>query len=183
MTTQEFDVFTLGFSNRTWAITIEILESFEIKRLVDIRTVPGSRIAPQFNQEHLQRALPAAGIEYVHMKQLGGLRKLKGNDPANAGWRNAGFRAYADYMQTGEFRVALDELIRLFLEMRTVYVCTEAVFWRCHRALVSDALVASGYRAGHILGIGRCQAHAITSFARISGGRVAYPIPNPSLPI
>jgi uncharacterized protein (DUF488 family) len=175
MTVPEFDVYTLGFSNRTWDVTVAILESFQIGRLVDIRTLPGSRFAPQFNQEHLERALPAAGVEYIHMKKLGGLRKLKGEDPTNAGLTNAGFRAYADYMQTEEFRQVLDELIRLFQEKRTVYVCTEAVFWRCHRALVSDALTALGYKPGHIFGIGQSRPHKVTSFARICGSRVTYP--------
>jgi uncharacterized protein (DUF488 family) len=109
MTVPKFDVYTLGFSSRTWDATVEILKSFQIERLVDIRTLPGSRFAPQFNQEHLECALPAAGVEYIHMKKLGGLRKLKGDDPTNAGWASAGFRAYADYMQTKEFRQALDD--------------------------------------------------------------------------
>ncbi len=143
--------------------------------MIDIRTLPGSRFAPQFNQEHLREALPAAGVEYIHRKSLGGLRKLKGDNPAAAGWENASFRAFAAYMQTDEFHQALGELILLFKEIRTVYTCTEAVFWRCHRALVSDALAALGYRPGHIFGPAECQPHRITSFAHIANGRVTYP--------
>src|SRR5437867_1431536 len=110
------EVYTLGFSNRGWDETLQLLRNFDIRRLVDIRTLPGSRHTPQFNQEHLGRALPEAGIEYLHMRRLGGLRKLKSDDPVNARWKNPGFRAYADYMQTSEFEAALAELIRLLEE-------------------------------------------------------------------
>src|SRR5215475_10364034 len=140
-----FDVYSMGFSNRTWDDTIAILRKFEIDRLVDIRTLPGSKHTPQFNQEHLQRALPQAGIDYVHMKNLGGLRKPQKNSSTNSAWRNDSFRGYADYMQSLEFEAALERLIHLFTERTTVYACTEAVFWRCHRQLVSDALVIRGF--------------------------------------
>src|SRR5262249_20932216 len=108
--------YTLVFSNRTWEQTIQILEAFEIRRLVDIRTLPGSKHTPQFNLEHLKDALPRAGIEYIHMKSLGGLRKPLKDSTLNAAWRNAGFRAYADYMQTPAFDAAIAELIELLKE-------------------------------------------------------------------
>jgi uncharacterized protein (DUF488 family) len=135
-----FDVFTMGFSNRSWEETVEILRVHSIQRLIDIRTLPGSRRTPQFNQENLQERLPEAGIEYIHLKSLGGLRKPVKDSTANAAWRNSGFRAYADYMQSPAFEEALELLIRQIRERCSVYVCTEAVFWRCHRQLVSDAL-------------------------------------------
>ena len=169
-----FDVYTLGFSNRSWDDTLAILTAFGIWRLVDIRTLPGSKHTPQFNLEHLERALPAAGIEYVHMKGLGGLRK-PAKDSTNTAWKNAGFRGYADYMQTGEFDAALSELERLMSETPTVYCCTEAVFWRCHRQLVSDALSVRGYRVGHIFSAARVEAHKLTPFAKPEGTRVKYP--------
>jgi uncharacterized protein (DUF488 family) len=180
MRASEFDVFTFGFSARSWEETVAILQTYAIARLVDIRTMPGSRFAPQFNQEQLTVALPAADIEYIHMKELGGLRKSAGDNPATAAWQNASFRAYADYMQTGAFDKALTQLIGLLEEKRTVYACTEAVFWRCHRALVSDALATRGYRPGHIFSADTCKPHQITSFARIIGTRpdgmsVTYP--------
>ncbi len=175
MNAADFDVLTLGFSNRSWEETVGILRSFGIERLADIRTLPGSRYAPQFNQENLQGALPGAGIEYIHLKKLGGLRKPNKNDSTNAGWKNASFRAYADYMQTPDFEAALEELIRLFRQRRTVYVCTEAVFWRCHRSLVSDALLVRGYCPGHIFSATKCEPHRMTSFARVEGTRVTYP--------
>ncbi len=171
----DFDVHTLGFSSRSWEETVEILRSYNVELLIDIRTLPGSRYAPQFNQENLVRVLPPAGLEYIHLKQLGGLRKPNRNDPTNAGWKNASFRAYADYMQTAEFRAALDELIRLFEGKRSVYVCTEAVFWRCHRSLVSDALSVRGYRPGHIFSATKCEPHRITAFAQVVGLRITYP--------
>ena len=181
MNADQFDVFTLGFSNRTWEATLEILRSFGIQRLADIRTLPGSRHTPQFNQENLSRTLPRVGIEYLHLKSLGGLRKPKREDSENAGWHNEGFRGYADYMQTPEFVRALDELIGLLREKRTAYACTEAVFWRCHRSLVSDALQIRGCRPGHIFGAADCRPHRLTPFARVDGLRITYPEPEPTL--
>jgi uncharacterized protein (DUF488 family) len=170
-----FDVYSIGFSNRTWDDTIAILRKFEIHRLVDIRTLPGSKHTPQFNQEHLQQALPEAGIDYVHMKNLGGLRKPLKNSSTNAAWRNDSFRGYADYMQSPEFAAALERLIQLFTERRTVYACTEAVFWRCHRQLVSDALAVRGYKVGHIFNIEKVEQHKLTEFLRAEGTHVTYP--------
>ena len=170
-----FDVYTMGFSNRTWDDTLAIFRTFEIRRLVDIRTLPGSKHTPQFNQEHLQRALPDAGIDYVHMKNLGGLRKPLKDSSTNAAWRNDSFRGYADYMQTPEFEKALEQLIQLFSEKTTVYACTEAVFWRCHRQLVSDALAVRGCRAGHIFSVSKVEAHKLTQFVKAQGTTVTYP--------
>src|SRR4051794_28690366 len=94
----EFDVFTMGFSNRSWDQTIELLQTYQIRRLIDIRTLPGSKHTPQFNLEHMQEVLPRAGVEYIHMKKLGGLRKARKDSTVNAAWQNSGFRGYADYM-------------------------------------------------------------------------------------
>jgi uncharacterized protein (DUF488 family) len=170
-----FDVYSMGFSNRTWDETLEILAGHEIKRVVDIRTLPGSKHTPQFNLEHLERELPKAGVEYIHMKSLGGLRKPRKDSTLNAAWRNDGFRGYADYMQTMEFESALGELIRLLKEKMTVYCCTEAVFWRCHRQLVSDALLARGYRVGHIFNAAKVEPHSLTKFVKAEGTRLTYP--------
>jgi uncharacterized protein (DUF488 family) len=109
------------------------------------------------------------------MKALGGLRKPAKNSTANAAWRNDGFRAYADYMQTPVFEDALKTLMGLIAGQRSVYVCTEAVFWKCHRQLVSDALIVRGYRIGHILGVAKVQQHVLTSFARVDRGAITYP--------
>jgi uncharacterized protein (DUF488 family) len=170
-----FDVYSMGFSNRTWDDTIAILRKFEIHRLVDIRTLPGSKHTPQFNQEHLQQTLPQSEIQYVHMKSLGGLRKPDKNSTTNSAWRNDSFRGYADYMQSPQFETALNELMGLFRESTTAYACTEAVFWRCHRQLVSDALTVRGYRVGHIFSAAKVEQHKLTEFLKAHGTRVTYP--------
>jgi len=170
-----FDAYSMGFSNRTWEQTLEILARFGVQRLVDIRTLPGSKHTPQFNLEYMRDALPAAGIEYVHMKSLGGLRKPLKESTLNAAWQNSGFRGYADYMQTPEFEHALNELIALLKERKTVYCCTEAVFWRCHRQLVSDALLVRGYRIGHIFSVSKVEEHKLTKFVKANGLRLTYP--------
>lgn len=175
MSSPGFDVYTLGFSNRAWEDTVEILAKYGIERLVDIRTLPGSKHTPQFNLENLKEALPKAAVEYVHMKSLGGLRKPVKTANTNAAWNNDGFRGYADYMQTTDFEVALVELIRLLKEKTTVYCCTEAVFWRCHRQLVSDALVIRDLRVGHIFNGSKIEEHTLTKFVKVDGTRVTYP--------
>ena len=170
----ELDAYTMGFSTRTWDETIDLLHNYAIERLVDIRTLPGSKRTPQFNLEHLRTALPAAGIEYIHMKELGGLRKPR-KDSINTEWRNEGFRGYADYMQTANFEAALDRLMNLIQDKTTVYVCTEAVFWRCHRQLVSDALLVRGLRIGHIFSSTKVEPHKLTEFACVAGTTITYP--------
>ena len=165
----------MGFSNRTWDETLEILEAFRIERLIDIRTLPGSKHTPQFNLEHLRQTLPRVGVEYTHLKSLGGLRKPRKDSTLNAAWENSGFRGYADYMQTSEFEEALNQLITLLKEKTTVYCCTEAVFWRCHRQLVSDALLVRGFQTGHIFSVSKVEAHKLTKFVKAEGVRVTYP--------
>jgi uncharacterized protein (DUF488 family) len=169
-----FDAYTMGFSTRTWEETLEILSAHSIRRLIDIRTLPGSKRTPQFNLEHLRTALPRAGIEYIHMKSLGGLRKPKAVT-VNAAWRNDSFRGYADYMQTPEFNEALNTLQALVAEKTSVYACTEAVFWRCHRQLVSDALLVRGLKIGHIFNATKVEAHKLTDFAKVDGSKITYP--------
>lgn len=171
----KFDAYTMGFSNRTWEQTIQIVGAFEIQRLVDIRTLPGSKHTPQFNLEHMQEALPKAGIEYLHMKSLGGLRKPDKDSDINSAWKNDGFRGYADYMQTPQFEAALNKLIEFLKEKTTAYCCTEAVFWRCHRQLVSDVLLVRGYRIGHIFNASKVEEHKLTKFVKANGTRVTYP--------
>jgi uncharacterized protein (DUF488 family) len=170
-----FDAYTMGFSNRTWDETIKILRTFKIQRLIDIRTLPGSKHTPQFNLEHMKQALPTENVEYIHMKNLGGLRKAVKDWTMNAGWRSTAFRGYADYMQSSQFSIALDELIRLLEEKTTVYCCTEAVFWRCHRQLVSDALLARSFRIGHIFSASKVEPHELTKFVKVDGLHLTYP--------
>ncbi len=172
------ELFAIGHSTRSLEELIEALRSHGVRTLVDIRSVPRSRHVPQSNQEVLAKALPAAGIDYVHMKALGGWRKGSQPDSPNAGWRSQGFRAYADYMLTPEFEAALAELLALARERPAAIMCAEATPYRCHRSLVSDALTARGVQVQHIMDVGKSQAHRLTPFARVDGTRVTYPPPS-----
>ena len=170
-----FDVYSMGFSNRTWDDTLAILRKFDIHRLVDIRTLPGSKHTPQFNLEHLQQALPEAGIQYFHMKNLGGLRKPLRDSPINAAWRNNSFRGYADYMQSPEFAENVQWVVDLATVERCALMCAEAVPWRCHRSLIGDALLVRGVRVEDIVGPGKRESHTLTTFAHVDGMQITYP--------
>jgi uncharacterized protein (DUF488 family) len=167
-------VYTIGHSTRPLDEFLAILRAHSIERLVDVRTVPRSRRNPQFEQVSLMQSLPRAGIEYRHMKALGGLRKPR-PDSANIGWRNASFRGYADYMQSEEFAAAIEELIALAAARRTAVMCAEVVPWRCHRSLIGDALGARGVPVLDILSAEKAKPHELTSFARVDGTRITYP--------
>src|SRR5579863_7808814 len=147
---ERFEVFTIGHSTRPIGEFIDLLKANGVRQLIDIRTIPKSRHNPQFNDEALASSLKSAGIGYVHMKELGGLRHPK-RDSTNLGWRNASFRGYADYMQTPEFARALDRTIDLAKEIPSALMCAEAVPWRCHRSLVADALLVRGIRVLEII--------------------------------
>jgi uncharacterized protein (DUF488 family) len=167
-------VLTLGHSTRPLETFVALLKAHEVERLVDVRTVPRSRHNPQFNQECLPASLAAAGIEYVHMPGLGGLRHAH-RDSANTGWRNDSFRGYADYMQTPEFAENLEKLLDLARRRRLAIMCAEAVPWRCHRLLIADALMVRGARVEHITSAKRRHPHALTPWARVEGLRITYP--------
>jgi uncharacterized protein (DUF488 family) len=142
-----------------------------------VRTIPRSRANPQYDGRALSRALTAAGIGYVHLPHLGGLRHAR-KDSENGGWRNASFRGYADHMQTPEFEEGLCELRALAKEGPVAVMCAEAVPWRCHRSLLADALLARGVVVEHIVGRGRTRPHRLTPFAHIEGRKVTYPAPH-----
>ena len=167
-------ILTIGHSTRPIDEFINLLRQHGIEQLVDIRTIPRSRHNPQFNSAALAKSVEDKGVGYVHLKELGGLRHPR-TDSINTGWRNAGFRGYADYMQTAEFEEALRRLLQLCEGKRCAAMCAEAVPWRCHRSLLADALVARGIPVEHILGGGRRDVHNLTPFARIENGRVIYP--------
>jgi uncharacterized protein (DUF488 family) len=173
-------IFTIGHSTRPIAEFIELLQSDGVAQLLDIRTIPKSRHNPQFNSDALAASLHAAHIQYIHMKELGGLRHAR-KDSINLGWRNASFRGYADYMQTAEFETALDRAIELAEVGPTALMCAEAVPWRCHRSLVADALLVRGIRVLEIVSAAAPKEHALTPFARVVGTRVTYPGDQPSL--
>jgi uncharacterized protein (DUF488 family) len=149
--------------------------------LVDVRTVPASRRMPHFARAALERSLPEREIRYMHMPELGGLRKPN-SDSTNTGWRNVGFRGYADYMQTDEFWTGVARLKSLALTEQVAIMCAEAVPWRCHRSLISDALTAGGVDVCHITGLSAPARHSMTPFARVADGRISYP-PADTLPL
>ena len=165
---------TVGHSTRPVDALIEMLKAHGVERLIDVRTIPKSRHNPQYNREALERSLRDAGLGYEHMKALGGLRHPHKDSP-NTGWRNASFRGYADHMQTPEFESALAALIEEAAREPVVIMCAEAVPWRCHRSLISDALTARGYPVEHIMSATKSDPHTMTSFAKAEGTTVTYP--------
>lgn len=179
---KEFDpnargaVYTLGHSTRTEEAWLPLLAYYRIERLVDVRTVPKSRRVPHFNKERLASLLPIHRVEYQHQPALGGLRKSTDPHSPNQGWRNARFRGYADYMQTEAFEAALERLLSEGFGKRIALMCAEAVPWRCHRMLLSDALSARGIPVCHILSLAEAKPHVITAFARVEGGKIGYPV-------
>ena len=175
-------IFTIGHSTHLLDKFIRLLQAHGVKRLVDVRTVPRSRHNPQFNRDTLPAALRQARIFYTHLGELGGLRHPRKDSP-NTGWRNAGFRGYADYMQTPKFEKALGKLLELAAKKRVAIMCAEAVPWRCHRSLIADALAVRDIQVEHITGPTRRQPHTLTPFARVVGRQLIYPAnATPSLP-
>lgn len=167
-------IYTIGHSTRPIGEFIAMLESFRIELVCDIRTIPKSRRNPQFAGDALCDALAKRGIEYVHLKALGGLRHPRKDSP-NGAWRNDSFRGYADYMQTAEFAEAVKDLIARATQKRTAIMCAEAVPWRCHRSLVGDALVVRGVAVEDITSETRAQAHKLTPWAKVDGVEITYP--------
>jgi uncharacterized protein (DUF488 family) len=167
-------IFTLGHSTLPIASFVALLHAYGIERLVDIRSIPRSRHNPQFNDTALAESLKAQHFEYVHLRALGGLRRARKDSP-NTGWRNEGFRGFADYMQTDEFQDALAALIRMSHRKRVAIMCAEAVPWRCHRSLVADALSVRGVPVVEILSESSYRMHKLTLFAQVEGVRITYP--------
>lgn len=169
-------IFTVGHSTRSPEDFVALLRHYGIERLVDVRTIPRSRHNPQFNKDTLGGFLRNRRITYRHMKELGGLRHARPDSP-NAGWHNASFRGFADYMQTTEFAAAIDRLVELAREKTTAIMCAEAVPWRCHRSLIGDALLVREVAVRDIYSITNCKPHELTAMVRVEGGRVTYPAP------
>lgn len=166
--------YTIGHSTRTLDELLEALHAHSVETLADIRSFPMSRRLPHFNREALEKAIPAAGIRYVWMKELGGRRKATLADSPNIALRNSSFRNYADYMLTNEFQSAAAELIRLAGRSRAAYMCAERVYFHCHRMLVSDWLTAHGHEVLHIDGTGPAKPHRLLPEARVIDGRLIY---------
>jgi uncharacterized protein (DUF488 family) len=169
-------VLTIGHSTRTLDELIRILKHFGIEAVADVRIIPRSRTNPQFDKDALGPALEQTGIDYIHMKDLGGLRKPR-EDSTNTGWENESFRGYADYMQAPRFEQALAELVDLAGRKHTVIMCAETLPWRCHRSLIADALVARGFDVVDIFSERESRPHKLTSFAQVKDGKVTYPSP------
>jgi uncharacterized protein (DUF488 family) len=167
-------LYTIGHSTRSLDELVEALQADSIQTLVDIRSFPMSRRLPHFNRELLEKTLPATGIQYVWMKDLGGRRKKSLEDSPNIALRNDSFRNYADYMLTPEFEHAITDLIKLGEHSRTAYMCAERVYFRCHRMLVSDWLVAHGHEVLHIDDAKPTKPHKLTAEARLVDGQVIY---------
>jgi hypothetical protein len=167
-------ILTVGHSTRTSKDFVALLLAHGVDQLVDVRSIPRSRHNPQFNRDRLPGPLKKAGIRYRHMAGLGGLRHGR-RDSINAGWRNASFRGFADYMQTPEFEEALDQLILLAKKRRTAIMCAEAVPWRCHRSLIGDALLVRGFRVEEIASPTRTRPHSLPPWARVRGKQLFYP--------
>jgi uncharacterized protein (DUF488 family) len=185
-------IWTIGHSNRSLEEFLALLTAFEIDVLADVRRFPGSRKHPHFNQESLEKSLAAAGISYEFFPELGGRRKPRPDSP-NTAWRNESFRAYADYMETDEFQMGVDRLLHLVNSpvtlsgdlrpplaeahaagRRVAIMCSEAVWWRCHRSLIADYLKSHGVAVEHILSPKKSEPHPYTTAARLVNGRLSY---------
>ena len=173
MSYKQSTIWTIGHSTLTLDEFISRLKSFHIKKVADIRSLPGSRRFPHFNKESLEISLPENGIAYIHLKELGGRRTVQ-PDSINTGWRLAAFRGYADYMRTDAFKNAIQELESFAYKNRIAYMCSEALWWRCHRSLVSDYLKVQGWTVMHIMSNGKAQEHPYTPPAEIVNGELIY---------
>lgn len=173
MNTPSKTIWTIGHSNRPLNEFMDMLHSFQIQLVADIRSFPGSSHYPYFNKELLEDSLSENQIAYIHLAGLGGRRKVQVNS-INTGWRLDSFRAYADYMSTDTFKTAIAQLEDLADKQRTAYMCSEALWWRCHRSLVSDFLKLKGWTVMHIMAAGKVQEHPYTSVAKIINGRLSY---------
>ena len=169
-------IFTIGHSTHPVGDFIAMLRSFSVSLLADVRNHPGSKRYPHFNKENLEESLHQNKIKYVHFKELGGRRKPVENS-INTRWRNAAFRGYADYMETDEFKDAISTLQDLALKERVAYMCSEAVWWSCHRSLISDYLKVRGWTVMHIMAENKASEHPYTSAARIENGKLHYDEP------
>ena len=167
------EIWTIGHSTRTQEEFLELLRNFRIDQLVDVRRYPGSRKYPHFNKDHLEVFLPQNQIGYLHLEALGGRRKVS-KDSRNMAWRLISFRGYADHMETEVFQEAAQQLQEIAREKRIAYMCSEAVWWSCHRSLISDYLKIRGWQVDHIMGPDKAMEHPYTKPARIIDGKLSY---------
>src|SRR5260370_13326693 len=173
MLENKLDIWTVGHSTRPIEELIEVLRSFEIKVLADVRSYPGSKRYPQFNKESLKASLTEAAIDYQHFPELGCRRHAR-PDSLNMAWRNESFRGYADYIETEAFRDGIPRLLEIARVSKTAVMCSEAVWWRCHRSLISDYLKAKGIEVNHLIGAGKSKPHPFTSATKIVNGELSH---------
>lgn len=166
-------IWTIGHSNHSFYEFVTILKSFMINMLVDIRSYPGSAKYPHFNKAVMESALPESSVRYIHLEELGGRRKVLPGS-SNDAWKVPAFRGYADYMETGDFKKAGEELINIASSYSTAIMCAEVLWWRCHRSLVSDWLKFNGWKVIHIMGTGKSSEHPYTKPARVMDGKLVY---------
>jgi uncharacterized protein (DUF488 family) len=166
-------VWTIGHSTRPLEEFLGLLHTYGIEAVADVRRFPGSRRYPHFARDALAESLPARGIEYCWLPQLGGRRKANADSP-NSAWRNAAFRGYADHLASAEFAEGLQELLSVAVRRRTTLMCAEALWWRCHRALIADVLSVRGITVMHIMDATHSVVHSMTAPARIVQGELTY---------
>ncbi|HET8963026.1 MAG TPA: DUF488 domain-containing protein [Chitinophagales bacterium] len=166
-------IWSVGHSTRSLEDFLAMLNSFNIELIADIRNYPGSRWFPHFNKEALEISLPQNNIQYIHFKSLGGRRKVTPNSK-NSSWRHVAFRGYADYMETAAFKGGIIELEKNAIKQPTAFMCSEAMWWRCHRSMISDYLKVHYWKVIHIMGIGKETEHPYTAPAKIINGELSY---------
>ncbi|MGH7952062.1 MAG: DUF488 family protein [Limisphaerales bacterium] len=173
MQQRPIQIWTIGHSTRSIEEFIALLKENKIAALADVRQFPGSRRYPHFGREQLSKSLAREGIDYFHFPELGGRRKALADSP-NTAWRHPAFRGYADYMMTEDFQKGIARLLELAKEKHTAIQCAEAVWWKCHRGLISDFLKARGHEVFHILGTNKMEPHPFTSAAKVVNGKLSY---------
>ena len=166
-------IWTIGHSTRSLDELLSLLKAYSIELLVDVRSLPGSRKFPYFNKENLEVELPVKGILYEHFADLGGRRRAR-KDSHNIAWHNASFKGYADYMETPQFLDSLESLKDISRKKKTCIMCSEAVWWRCHRSMVADILKAQGWTVNHIMSLTKFKEHIFTAPAKIVDGKLSY---------
>jgi uncharacterized protein (DUF488 family) len=166
-------IWTIGHSTRSLEEFKEILSAAQIEMIVDVRAFPSSRRYPHFNKDALSAALSKSHIDYLHLPSLGG-RRRPAKDSKNTAWKDPSFRAYADYMETRDFEIGIESLLELANEKRSAIMCAEAVWWRCHRGLISDFLKSNGWTVLHLLNANRVDEHPYTSAASLIDGKLSY---------
>ena len=167
-------LYSFGHSNRSWEEFLAPLTAHRIAGVADVRAFPASRRWPQFNREALAQGLAQGSIQYAWLAALGGRRRRTRDDSPHSAWQVESFRNYADYMETAEFAVGLQELLTLAAAQPTAFLCAEALYWQCHRRLIADALTVAGHEVHHIQGRERSEIHKLTPFARVVDGKLIY---------